>query len=296
MPLMFVLAACNQFSGGSGDTADKKEKKIGVLLVNHGSESKKWRDMLVDVEHSVKDRILEKKNVSGIKTAFMEYTEPSIATQMRAFDDEGYDEVVIVPLFLTVSSHSLSDIPNIVGIQTDPKVSETLAKEKIEIYRAKAKVTIAPTMDFTSLLKKNVLRRVQALSENGKQEGVVMVAYGDHQYNQQWEEMMDDIGRYLKTKADIDTIAYAWCGHLVNYSTEPTVKAIEKVLSMEDKALVIPVLVAYDPYFQDDIIGKATQMVEGSSRVKYKPDAILPDPDLNNWVVDITDEILKRIS
>jgi sirohydrochlorin ferrochelatase len=297
IPFLLLTGGCSD----EGKTETKKESpKIGVLLVNHGSVSKKWRAMLTDVEIAVKKKVLNNPKISGIRTAFMEYTEPSIATQMKAFDEEGYDEVIVIPIFLTVSSHSLSDIPNILGINSDPKILKTLEKEKIDVYRAKAKVTISPTLDFTTLLKKNVLRRVKALAEKSadpsEDKGVVLVAYGDKEYNQQWEELMDKIGRYLKIKLNIDTVAYAWCGHLVNYSTEPTEKAIEKVFELEDKVLVVPLLVAFDPYFQEKIIGAATKNVANSHNVIYEPDAILPDDNLNQWIIKIAAEIVERIS
>ncbi|KAF3982113.1 MAG: cobalamin biosynthesis protein CbiX [Methylococcales symbiont of Hymedesmia sp. n. MRB-2018] len=292
---LLVLAGCSDSDKVAVEQAENGEKKVGILLVNHGSVSEKWRNMLTDVDSAVKDKLLANAKISDVKTAFMEYTEPSIATQMKAFDKAGYDEVVLVPLFLTVSSHSLTDIPTILGINADPKVIATLAKEKIEVYRAKARVTITPNLDFTTLLKKNVLRRVKALSDGSGNEGLVLVAYGDKDYNQQWEEMMDEIGRFLKIKLDMDTVAYAWCGHLVNYSTEPTEKAIEQVFELEDRVLVVPLLVAFDPYFQIEIIETATKNVENSQNVIYKPDAILPDDNLNDWVVDITNQVVSTI-
>lgn len=271
------------------------EKKVGVLLVNHGSVSEKWRDMLLDVENSVKDELLENKKIGDVKTAFMEYTEPSIATRLKEYDKEGYDEVVIVPIFLTVSSHYSHDIPVICGISADPKISEQLAKEKIETYKPRARVSITPPLDYSTLLKKNVERRVRALSKNPSEEGVLLVAYGDEQYNQQWEEMVDDIGKYLKVKTGHESIAYAWCGHLVRYSTEPTMNGIQQLHELEDKVIVIPVLVANDPYFQNDIIQKAVNEVENSSNVYYVQDAILPDTNLNRWVIDITNKTTENI-
>lgn len=293
--LIFIAMLTSCSDSNTGAESQAAEKKVGILLVNHGSVSKKWRSMLMDVESSVRDELLANPKIGAVKTAFMEYTEPSIATQMKAFDKAGYDEVVVIPLFLTVSSHSLSDIPNILGIQSDPKVIETLGKEKIEVYRAKARVTISPTLDFTTLLKKNVLRRVKALSDGSGNEGIVLVAYGDKDYNQQWEEMMDEIGRFLKIKLDMDTVAYAWCGHLVNYSTQPTEKAIEQVFELEDKVLVVPLLVSFDPYFQLEIIGTATENVENAQNVKYTPDAILPDDNLNSWVIEIANKVVSNI-
>lgn len=290
----FLFGACANKEVKTASSLED-ESKIGVLLVNHGSHSKLWRDMLVDVETSVKDELLTNQKISEVKTAFMEYNEPSIATRLKEFDKEGYDEVVVVPIFLTVSSHYSHDIPVICGLSADAKVQEDLAKEKIEVYRPKARVTIAPPLDYTTLLKKNVERRVSALTENSDNEGVLLVAYGDADYNQQWEEMVDEIGKYLKVKTGHESIAYAWCGHLVGYSTQPTKDGINKLFELEDNVLVIPFLVANDPYFQDEIIQTAVNEVANSSKVKYTQDAILPDANLNQWVIDVTNQTVEKI-
>lgn len=296
---IFVLSAltllsCGQNSSKKESNLENTEKKIGVLLVNHGSVAESWRKMLLDVEEQVKEEILSNPKISKITTAFMEYTEPSIATRMKEFDKEGFDEVIVVPIFLTVSSHYSHDIPVILGVSIDPKAKDyMIGKEKIEVYKAKARVSIAPPLDYSTLLKKNVERRVKALSKDAENEGVLLVAYGDAQYNQQWEEMVDKIGKYLKIKSGHESIAYSWCGHLVGYSTEPTVKGIEQLMELEDKVIVIPILVGNDPYFQNDIIQKAVDMVKGE--VLYKQDAILPDNNLNKWVIDITNKTVEGL-
>ena len=278
-----LFSSCNQ----NPEAAPEAGRKTAVLLVNHGSNSELWRNMLLDVEKQVRDSVLGITGVTDVRTAFMEYTEPSIATRMKEFDAEGYDEVIVVPIFLTVSSHYSHDIPVIVGLSADPKIKEELALEKIDVYRPKAKVTITPPLDYTTILKKNVERRVMALSKDAANEAVLLVAYGDQQYNQQWEEMVDALGKYLKVKTGHESIAYAWCGHLVHYSTEPTVKGVEKLMELEENVIVIPVLVANDPYFQKDIIQKAVDAIGKPSHVHYIQDAILPDANVNQWVVDI---------
>ncbi len=294
---VLIITSLSIFSSCKNDntenTLNNNDKKIGVLLVNHGSVAKSWREMLLDVEKSVKDKILANPKISKVTTAFMEYTEPSIATRLKEFDEEEFDEVILVPIFLTVSSHYSHDIPVICGLQADPKIQEELKKEEIEVYKAKAKVTITPPLDYTTLLKKNLERRVKKLSQNPENEGVLLVAYGDADYNQQWEEMVSDIGKYLKIKTGHENIAYAWCGHLVGYSTEPTLKGIEKLQELSDNVIVIPVLVANDPYFQNDIIQKACDMATGN--VIYKQDAILPDSNLNQWVIDIVNQTVENI-
>jgi cobalamin biosynthesis Co2+ chelatase CbiK len=292
--LVILTSACNQ--EGKTEQAQNGEKKIGVLLVNHGSHSKAWREMLLKMEDVVEPRIMTNEKVSDVRTAFMEYNEPSIATRLQEFDEEGFDEVVVVPIFLTVSSHYSHDIPVICGITTDPKIKEQLAAEKIATYSPKnVRVRITPPLDYTTILKKNIERRVKNLSKDAENEGVLLVAYGDADYNQQWEEMVEDIGKYLKIKTGHESIAYSWCGHLVGYSTEPTKKGIKKLFELEDNVLVVPVLVAFDEYFQNDIIQTAVDEVENSGRVAYVQDAILPDDNLNSWIVDISNETIAGL-
>ena len=291
LSMLFVLTSCNQ----GKSKIDKSVRKVGVLLVNHGSHSKKWRKLLLDVEDATRNSILNHQDIAGVKTAFMEYTEPSIATQMKAFDKEGFDEVIVVPLFLTVSSHYSHDIPVILGLSADPKIKGKLIKEKIEVYKPSARVTITPPLDYSTILKKNIERRVKILSKDAENEGVLLVAYGDAQYNQQWEEMVDEIGKYLQIKTGHSSIAYSWCGHLVSYSTQPTKDGIKKLHELENYVIVIPVLVANDPYFQDEIIQTAVNEVENAENVIYIQDAILPDDNLNKWVISISHKIANEL-
>ncbi len=272
-----------------------ENNKIAVLLVNHGSVSKNWRSMLEDLEKSTREEILKIKSIGAVRTAFMEYTEPSIATQMKYFDKMGYKEVIVVPLFLTISSHSEGDIPTILGLKNNPEILASLKKEKIETYRAKARVTIAPNLDYPTFLKKNILRRYKALAPKGKKPGVVLVAYGDKDYDQQWKKLVKDIGKYLKNVEGVKAIAYSWCGHLVGYSKEPTKKAITQVLAREKSAVVIPILVAVDEYFQNDIIQGAVDTFKKGKNVLYKQDAVLPDNNLRQWIIEIIRDTSKTL-
>ena len=292
--LVLGLFSCNNQSEVKSESSGS-EQKIGVLLVSHGSHSENWRNMLLDVEKEVEAKILENKKIADVRSSFMEYNEPSIATRLQEFDKEGYTDVIIVPIFLTVSSHYSHDIPVIAGLSSDPKIIATLEKENIDVYKADARVIITPPLDYTTLLKKNVERRVLALSDDAENEAVLLVAYGDEQYNQQWEEMVEEIGKYLKIKTGHESIAYSWCGHIVHYSSEPTTEGIEKLFELEDNVIVIPVLVANDENFQGKIIQNGVDAASNVKHVKYVQDAILPDVNLNQWITDITEETAASI-
>lgn len=265
------------------------DQTTGLLLVNHGSHSATWRNTLMELEGRVRDTILAGGLVRGIKTAFMEYNEPSIATRMKEFDQEGFSDVIVVPIFLTISPHSAEDIPTILGQKHDAEVIAMLDEEKIERYTPTARVHITPLLDFSNTLPKNVLRRCRELSRQPENEGLVLIGYGDETYDKEWGELFSKVANHVSEHIGIDEHSYGWCGHIVRYSSDETTKAINTVLETKDVALVVPVLVAYDEMFQKNIIGRGiAQSKGGGERVLYQADAILHDDDVDNWIISIS--------
>jgi hypothetical protein len=272
------------------------EKKIGVLLVNHGSRSATWRQALLDLETHIKDSLLKNGSLKGTKTAFMEYTEPSIATRLKEFDSEGFTDVIIVPIFLTVSPHSFDDIPTIIGKKEDPQSMEMLKLEKIERYSPKAATHLTPLLDFTDILQKNILRRFNELSKDQSREGLVLIAYGDATYVKEWSDLLDKVGNYVEENTGIKGHAYGWCGHIAHYSADSTTAAIQRVLKHKEVAVVIPALVAHDEMFQVKIIGDGIAKIKNEKqRVIYRPDAILPDHNVENWVIGVAREYAAKV-
>jgi len=287
------LAVAAKSTGTQSDEAHSA--KTGVLIVSHGSRSPEWRKMLDEFQDSVEPQLLALPGISGVKSAFMEYTEPSIATRLKEFDWEGYSDVILVPLLLTVSSHSFDDISTIVGAKEDARTLLTLETQRIERYAPRARITITPLLDFSSLLQENLPRRIFALSQDASREGVVLVAYGDVTYHDEWERFFGRLYNAVQTKTCVAEVRHCWCGHIAEYSKEPTQNAICQILSRHDRAIVIPVLVARDKYFQEELIGGAISELRLADRVAYAADAILPDPSLNEWVVSITRETYATI-
>lgn len=274
------------------------ESRTGVLLVSHGSHSPAWRRHLLDVQEEVSRDLLDIPGVGEVRTAFMEYNEPSIASQLRAFDEARFDSVVVVPILLTISDHSYDDIPAICGLSDDPEKIAELQKERIEIYPAQASLDFAPLIDFSGLVQRNVARRVRAITgrraEDGSDArfGLLLVGYGSAEYEDEWNRFFTEVRREAERELGIRHSAHAWCGHLVNYSREPTNDAIESLLDSVERVILVPVFVAYDPMFQEKIIGRAVERCGAPERVLYRRDSILPDPEVGRWVVEITGKML----
>jgi len=275
---------------------------VGVLLVNHGSHSPTWRSMLLDVHDSVADHLLAIPGVTQVRTAFMEYTEPCIATQLRALDEAGVRAVVVVSLLLTISDHTFDDIPVICGLSSDPQTIAKLAKDKIEIYQASAELRFVPLLDFSGLAKTSLARRVRAVlgrrpdaGRNRTRDGLVLVGYGSAEFEDDWDRFFMEMRNFAENELGLTPTAHAWCGHIAGYRRQPTIEAIARVLDRADRAVLIPMLVAHDEMFQDRIIGGAVSRCRDPDRVLYRPDAILPEPEVGRWVVESVRRTLSAL-
>ncbi len=296
-PAVKVVASGNKAATDDSTSSSSAivEGKVGVLLVSHGSHSEQWRKMLTQIETTVQDEVIRGGLIAGIKSSFMEYTEPTIATRLKEFDQEGFAHVIIVPILLTVSSHSFDDIPVIAGQKEDHATLETLKLEGTEIYKPRAKVTLAPLLDFPDVLERNVARRVQDQSDDPANEGIVLVAYGSEPYDEEWKELLNGVSNKVRELTGVDASEYCWCGHIAHYKSEPTEKAIAKILGQKKTAIVIPVLVAVDEMFQGKIIGGAIKNVDQNDRIRYRYDSILPDDNINRWVIQISRKLATEL-
>jgi len=293
-----IFPSCSDDHNPATDTTTTKakQKTIGVLLVNHGSRSLRWREMLLAVESQVREEITALDSIRGLKTAFMEYNEPSIATQLKAFDEEGVSDIILVPLLLRVSTHSFDDIPTIIGSKEDAMSKASLKSDGIERYTPRAHITTTPLLDYATLLRKNIVRRVMTMSSNPADEGVVLVAYGSRAYDKEWQQLLTELSTEISIRTGIEACTHAWCGHLVKYSQLPTMDAISEIMQTKDRALVVPLLVAEDEFFQGEIIGGAVHQSGFGDRVVYRGDSVLPDENLNRWVVEIVTETVNKIT
>ncbi|MFN8531990.1 MAG: CbiX/SirB N-terminal domain-containing protein [Dehalococcoidia bacterium] len=275
---------------------------VGILIVSHGSHSPIWRRALLDVQTEVADNLLQIPSVRQVRSAFMEYTEPSIANQLRALDAAGIETVVIVPMLLTISDHSYDDIPVICGVREDVAIAARLATERIETYHSTARLIFAPLLDFTQLVQRNLARRLatllgepEALRRSSERLGLVLVGYGSAEFDEEWNQFFTKIDHFAESELGVAGAIHAWCGHLVHYSPQPTVDAINRMLADYDRVAVAPIFVAYDPMFHKTILGRAVSQSSSSERVVYSATAILPEPEVGRWVAAISAEMIAAV-
>lgn len=88
-------------------------ENTGILLVGHGSSLPFGKEVLMGVTNKIKDRMQEYK----IDCGFMQIEKPSIPESFKKLQDNGFENMVVVPVFLADGLHTKVDIPNRLGLE-----------------------------------------------------------------------------------------------------------------------------------------------------------------------------------
>lgn len=81
-----------------------------ILLVSHGSRSRKAHDEAVELAR----RVAEKTGFDAVEPAFLDVDRPSIPEGVEALVRKGASEIIVLPNFLNSGNHVLEDVPRFV--------------------------------------------------------------------------------------------------------------------------------------------------------------------------------------
>ncbi|RAP47791.1 MAG: hypothetical protein BZ135_01470 [Methanosphaera sp. rholeuAM6] len=84
-----------------------------MLLVGHGSSLPFGKEVLTGVTDKLKDRMSEYE----IELGFMQIENPLIPESFKKLQDKGFENMIVVPVFLADGLHTKNDIPNRLGLE-----------------------------------------------------------------------------------------------------------------------------------------------------------------------------------
>lgn len=85
------------------------DSKRGLVLVAHGSRRERSNDEVREVAARLAEASGERYQM--VHAAFLELAEPLIPAGIQCCLDNGMEEVVVVPYFLSAGRHVVEDIP-----------------------------------------------------------------------------------------------------------------------------------------------------------------------------------------
>jgi len=270
------------------------QEKRGLLIIAHGSPAQQWNKPVLDLENQVKEMLKVKKvtDIDEVRVALMEFTEPSIATVVNDMESKGITKIFALPLFIAPSGHSLYDIPTILGLYYDKKMTDGIKEEGIKIIDTKIKITIGPTLNYENIMKDILLDKVKNLSDNPSEEALIILAHGDKNFMPIWEELTNETGNYILGKTGIEYFDNAFVEVGQSFAIDG-VNAILKASENKKKVIVVGMYLSMgvkNIAKNSGIVmmGKTLEsekMIEGENIV-FDRTGLLPNKKITEWIVD----------
>ncbi len=276
--------------------------KTGLLIIAHGSPAEQWNQPVLKLEDQVRNLLNTKQAVGfdEVRVALMEFTEPSVATVVKEMEDKGITKIYALPLFIAPSGHSVYDVPTILGLYYNPKVGNALKEEGTRIVESKAKITIGPSLNYGNVIKEILLDRVLELSEDTKNEALVILAHGDGDFLPFWEGLCDETGNYILGKTGMEYFDKAFVEVGQSFGTEG-VSTISYAAQKKDKVIVVGM---YLSLAVKNMPGNSGMIMRGhkidsqtmlkGKNVIYSDKGLLPSEKITEWVVDRATEWLNQ--
>ena len=262
-------------------TLSTLQAKTALMIVAHGSPMESWRKPVLDLEPLVKQQVAEGKlkGIDIVKVALMEYTEPSVASVVKACEAEGADTIFALPIFIAPSGHTEEDLPNILGHKYNPYVREELAEEKTEMVHTKTPIILGPTFYYSYLLEKRMHDRIQSLSQDPQNEAVIFLAHGDDERIGFWKEVLNNVDKYTKENTKINYVDHALIEMGQNFSNE-LMPLLTKAAQKKKRIIVQGIYLTSDVKRMADrhkMQDVQKELVKKTgAEIIYSPDGILP--------------------
>lgn len=275
--------------------------KTALVVIAHGSPMASWRKPVLALESKV-DSIVKQEgiqDISYVRMAMMEYTEPTVASVIKDCEAQGVDTIFALPLFIAPSSHSEEDLPNILNLKFTPDVRAELAEEGTELVKTNARVILGPTLYSTDFIEKVMFNNVKRMSKDPKNEALLLLAHGDPERIGFWQVLLYQTCEYIKKNLGI---TYA-DGELIAMGTgmdKEVLPMLEKAAKDKKRVLVQGI------YLTSNIasMAKRNNMEEKQAKlvkdkkveIVYSNEGILPNAteEVAGWIVERAKEYLKN--
>ena len=182
-------------------------RQLGLILVSHGSPAPDWNRKMEEIAGLVRTALAARKEESPyvqVKLAHLEFAQPSIADVCDEFELLGCERIIALPIFISVSSHTIVDIPNALNLAFHPDHESDIRR-----YLGRIPVTLLPTLDHGPVLPTVVAfaaTEVVGRAESPRTEmGALILSHGDG-CEHFWNHMHRKIAAAVTAATQIETV------------------------------------------------------------------------------------------
>ncbi len=264
---------------------------IGVVIAAHGAPMEQWnmlpRQFADEVDRQMHDQGL---NMTA-RIGFLEFARPSIADAVADLRRDGIERIVVVPIFVTASEHTVFDLPCVLGTAYHPETMAVLAEEGAELVPAGTPLILGPPLCCSGLLPNIMLERARELSEDPATESVLVFAHGAPNFAPIWHMHLQQITKALLDEGGFAAANYAFVG-VGHGANEEGLMALHEAAQKADRLVVLGLYVAMGADAMVSMWG--ADLPDGADVVAIADRGLLPHPELNAWVIRIAAEMAGR--
>ncbi len=262
--------------------------KSGILLVAHGFSSIEKDDILFEISESVSSMLGSDK--FAVRGAFLGKN-PTISGLLEEFKAEGISDVLVLPIFIGISQHTLQDIPAILGTYFNPGLEKKLIGDGNKSARKLGlKITSIPSLAESGILADIMLDEIKNYYVRQERNSIIILAQGSKDFKSYWDKLFFEIERNALKKIGPMKLDVCYIGFGSDFSTE-AMPLIEKRLDSYDNVSIIgmyaflPASEIVDYHLKMNRLSPESVDTISDKRVRISPKCILPHPKVTEYFV-----------
>lgn len=212
--------------------------KRGIIILGHGS-SYEYNKRTIDEQAER----LRSMGYDNVRVGYNQMCRPYVEDSMKAFADEGVDEVIALPFFIASGLHMTKDLPPKLGLDYDTTEGYT------EKYGRKMKVIYETPFGKDPLLTQILADKYKEAITPGKKSAAIIIGHGSKLgFNK--EVIETNVDRLN----DMGITAYAAFNELDVPTIEETLDRM--VADGAEEIVAIPLFISAGDHLKNDLPGK----------------------------------------
>ncbi len=261
-----------------------------LLVIAHGSQAAEWNQAVVEFCSHLRGARPLPAGLEDVKWCFLEHEAPDILTALHDhFSHDGRD-LVVLPLFLSAGRHATLDIPKAIA-EVIPG-SSRLPGMTLHTDATRRLLLLDPP-PLAGLIAGNLEHRIRRMHIKMEGAGLMVVYYGSKHFMADWEQLAGEVQVLLEQRFPRTVTGYAYAGFAVDFSPVPLAESLKAMREKARPLVVLSALVAVG-VIQRQIIPAAIRLAALEGQVIHPGDAMLPDPEMENQVLEYIAHTVPR--
>lgn len=257
-------------------------RKLGVLVISHGSCNEEWvklvRDAVADV---VKPEVMVD---APVECSFLELVEGCLIQDgINRLEQNGVTDMIVVPLFVSSGSTHIDEISWALGVKAEPDLETDMQK-----FRIACNVHLCAPIDDDPEIAELLVDKLRPLSKSAERELVLLVGHGSREkgFHGRWRQGLKSLAKQVQALG-----GYAAVETVMLLPNQATCKLKAWQKRRPELDVIIAPLFLSAGYFTNKVIPERF----AGFTYRYSGASLLPSPHISRWMERRINSMLHTI-